>query len=100
MPNEIPVSGLGSGGLLLTDEQGQMLADGVLAEFGALQAFGDAETTKMRKAKFPIWKGRPTAGPVDEGGRTPVTGAEFGQTDLVVRKFATILLFTEEQVED
>lgn len=100
MANEIPITGLGSAGLLLPEEQGQMLTNGVLSVQGALQAFGDSKTTNKRKAKFNIWKGKPTAGPVGEGARKPVTGAEFGQTDMDVQKFASIVIFSDEQIED
>lgn len=100
MPNEIPISGAGSAGVLLPEEQGAILTNGVLQENGALQLAGDSRTTSKRKSSFPIWLGRPTAGPVGEGGRKPVTGAEFGSTDLTVKKFASIVLFTDEQIED
>lgn len=35
-----------------------------------------------------------------EGGAKGVTGASFGQSSINVRKFATIVLFTDEQIED
>ena len=100
MPNEIPISGAGSAGVLLPEEQGAILTNGVLQENGALRLAGDSRTTNKRKSTFPIWLGRPTAGPVGEGARKPVTGAEFGQAELHVRKFASIVLFTDEQLED
>lgn len=100
MPNEIPISGAGSAGILLPDEQGEMLTNGVLQENGFLRVAGDARTTNKRRTTFPIWLGKPTAGPVGEGERKPVTGAEFGQTDMTVKKFASIVLFTDEQIED
>lgn len=89
-----------SGGFLLPPEQGEILVNGLLVETGALQIAGDARSTKARRTNFPIWLGRPTAGPVGEGARKQVTGAAFGQTYLTIQKFASIVLFTDEQIED
>jgi hypothetical protein len=102
MANHIPLSGAtgASGGFLLPDEQGQMLANGLLSEAGTIKLAGDARSTNKRKTKFPIWLGEPTAEMVGEGGRKPVTGAEFGSTEMNVKKIASIVLFTDEQIED
>jgi hypothetical protein len=102
MANQIPLSGATStsGGVLLPPEQGEILVNGILVETGAIQIAGDARSTAARKTKFPIWQGRPTAGPVGEGARKPVTGASFGETSLNIKKFASIVIFTDEQIED
>lgn len=102
MPNNIPLSGAtsASGGILLPEEQGQMLAVGLLSEQGTISLAGDSRTTNKRKSKFPIWLGEPTAEMVGEGERKPVTGAEFGSTEMNVKKIASIVLFTDEQIED
>lgn len=100
--NQIPLSGAAnaSGGYLLPPEQGEILVNGILVETGAIQIAGDARSTSARKTNFPIWLGRPTAGPVAEGAAKQVTGAAFGQASLNVQKFASIVLFTDEQIED
>lgn len=102
MPNHIPFSGASpeAGGILLPEEQGEILTNGVLQENGALRIAGDVRTTSRRKTTFPIWLGRPTAGPVGEGGRKPVTGGEFGSAEMHAKKFASIVLFTDEQIDD
>lgn len=102
MANQIPLSGAAnaSGGYLLPPEQGEILVNGILVETGAIQLSGDARSTSARRTNFPIWLGRPTAGPVGEGSAKSVTGAEFGQASLNVKKFASIVLFTDEQIED
>jgi hypothetical protein len=102
MPNQIPISGAtpAAGGYLLPTEQGDILTNGVLQAVGALQLCGDSRATSARKTQFGIWLGAPTAGFVGEGADKPVTGAEFGQTVLNVKKVATIVLFTEEMIED
>lgn len=100
--NSIPFSGAlpESGGYLLPEAQGALLTNGVLQETGVIRLAGDARTTNARKEKFPIWTGMPTAGPVGEGGRKPVTGGSFDQTEMNVKKFASIVVFTDEQIED
>jgi HK97 family phage major capsid protein len=102
MANVIPLSGItqAGGGFLLPPEQGDILTNGVLQYAGAIALAGDSRATNSRKTQFPIWLGTPTAGPVGEGAPKPVTGAEFGQTELNVKKFASIVMFTEEMVDD
>lgn len=102
MPNQIPFSGASNaaGAYLLPPEQGEILVNGILVETGAIQIAGDARSTSSRKTNFPIWLGRPTAGPVGEGAAKGVTGASFGQASLNVQKFASIIIFTDEQIED
>lgn len=102
MANQIPISGatLGAGGWLLPPEQGEILTNGMLQEAGAIALAGDKRSTSARKTQFGIWLGAPTAGPVGEGAPKPVTGAEFGQTEMNVKKFASIVLFTDEMLDD
>ena len=102
MANQIPLSGLtdAAGGYLLPDEQGQLLTTGILNQAAAFQVAGDVRTTTSRRTEFPIWLGEPTAGFVGEAGTKAVTGAEFGQGTLNIKKVASIVLFTDEQIED
>lgn len=102
MANQIPLSGASNaaGGYVLPQEQGDLLTNAVLQEAGAIALAGDARGTTARKTQFPIWLGSPTAGPVGEGAAKPVTGAEFGQSELNVKKFASIIMFTDEMIED
>jgi Phage capsid family len=102
MANQIPLSGasLAAGGYLLPTEQGEVLTNGVLQEANSLQVVGDRRSTSARKTQFTIWLGTPTAAFVGEGADKPVTGAEFGQTVMNVKKVASIVLFTEEMLED
>jgi len=102
MANQIPISGAtpAAGGYILPYEQGDILTKGVLQEAGALALAGDSRATSARKTQFGIWLGAPTAAFVGEGADKPVTGAEFGQAVLNVKKVATIVLFTDEMLED
>jgi HK97 family phage major capsid protein len=102
MANNTPLSGLSdaAGGILLPTAQGELLTKGVLLESGALSFAGDARTTSSRREAFTIWNGTPTAEVVGEGGTKPVTGAEFGGGTLNIKKIASIVTFTDEQLED
>ena len=102
MANQIPLreSPLTAGGYLLPVEQGDILTNGILQEAGAIALAGDRRATSSFKSQFGIWLGTPTAGAVGEGAAKPATGAEFGQTVMDVKKFASIVLFTDEMLED
>jgi hypothetical protein len=102
MANQIPLreSPLSAGGYLLPVEQGDILTNGMLQEAGAIALAGDKRATSATKTQFTIWLGTPTAGFVGEGAAKPVTGAEFGQTVMNVKKVASIVLFTDEMIED
>lgn len=102
MSNNIPLSGAsnGAGGYVLPVEQGEILTNGVLQNAGAIQIAGDRRAVNSRQATHGIWLGTPTAGPVGEGAPKPVTGGEFGQTDINIKKFASIVMFTDEMLED
>ena len=102
MPNNTPLSGLSdaAGGILLPTTQGDLLTNGLLQEAGAFALAGDAKTTRTRREAFTIWDGTPTAEIVGEGGTKPVTGASFSGGTLNIKKIATIVTFTDEQLED
>lgn len=102
MANQIPLSGASNaaGGYVLPTEQGEILTNGILQEAGAIQIAGDARATSSRKSQHGIWLGQPTAGIVGEGASKPVTGGEFGQAEINVKKIASIVLFTDEMLED
>jgi HK97 family phage major capsid protein len=102
MANNTPLSGLSdaAGGILLPEAQGALLTKGVLQESGGLSFAGDARTTSSRREAFTIWNGTPTAEVVGEGGTKPVTGGEFGGGTLNIKKIASIVTFTDEQLED
>jgi hypothetical protein len=101
-PNQIPLRENPpiAGGYLLPPEQGEILTDAILMEAGAIALAGDSRATSAVKTQFPIWLGQPTAGAVGEGSPKPVTGAAFDITYINIKKFATIVLFTDEMLED
>lgn len=89
-----------SGGYLLPPEQGEILVNGILVETGVLQLAGDARSTSARRTNFPIWLGQPNADFVGEGKAKPVTGAAFSQATINIKKIASMVLFTDEMIED
>jgi len=102
MANNIPLAETppAAGGYLLPPEQGDVLIQAILLESGAIAIAGDKRATSAVKTQFPIWLGQPTAAPVGEGAVKPVTGAAFGITYINIKKFASIVLFTDEMLED
>jgi hypothetical protein len=102
MANNIPIAEQPpiAGGYLLPPEQGEILTQAILIESGAIALAGDSRATSAVKTQFPIWLGQPTAAPVGEGATKPVTGAAFDITYINVKKFASIVLFTDEMLED
>jgi hypothetical protein len=102
VPNQIPIAENPpiAGGYLLPPEQGDILIQAILIESGAIALAGDKRATGAVKTQFPIWLGQPTAGAVGEGATKPTTGASFGITYINVKKFASIVLFTDEMLED
>lgn len=102
MANVIPFSGAtqAGGGYLLPDAQGDLLTNALLRANGAINLIGDARRTNSRREVFPIWLGAPTADFVGEGAKKPVTGGEFGQTNMNIKKVASIVIFTDEMIED
>jgi hypothetical protein len=102
VPNQIPFSGAtdAAGKYLLPPEQGEILTNGILAQAGAIALAGDARATNSRRTQFPIWLGQPTAAFVGEGAKKPATGGEFGQAEINIKKVASIVIFTDEMLED
>lgn len=102
MANQSPLSGLSdaAGGILLPTEQGGLLVEAALVQAGAFAIAGDKRATSSRKTAFQIWKGRPRSEFVGEGGTKPVTGAELGGGTLNIKKVATIVVFTDDMLED
>lgn len=102
MATQIPISGLSdaAGGYILPEDQGALLTEGLLQEVGAIALAGDTRRTTRRKETFSIWRGEPTAEFVPEAGTKPVTGGEFGPGTITVQKVASIVIFTDEMLDD
>lgn len=102
MANAIPISGLTDGGggyLVLNDEFGSMFANTIRRE-SAVAGLARTDRLAGRRQLYNVYAGRPVADFVDEAAEKPVTGAEFSRVELNVKKIATTVIYTEEQIED
>jgi HK97 family phage major capsid protein len=101
MPNQIPLSEAvnAAGGFLVPQDLGDVLINGVARQAAALQ-LANVERISTNRAAWPVYLGRPTAGFVGEGADKPVTGAEFGELLVNIKKLATFVVYTEELLED
>lgn len=101
MPNAIPLlEGTDtSGGYLVREEYSYGLQDGI-NRLQAVPSLARFDRLIGRRQRYSVYAGRPTAAFVAEGAKKPVTGAEFGEVTLDVKKIATTLIYTEELLED
>jgi HK97 family phage major capsid protein len=88
-----------SGGYLVSEQYGQTLQNGIRRE-SAVMSLSRVERVVGRRQKYAIYAGRPTAAFVAEGAAKPVTGAELSELTINVKKIATIVMYTEEIIED
>lgn len=88
-----------SGGYLVRDSYGETLQNTIARE-AAVLGLSRVDRVPGKRQKYTIYAGRPTAGFVGEGGAKGVTGAEFAELVVNVKKIATIVLYTTELLED
>lgn len=101
MANAIPLLGGtdASGGYLIRDEFGAPLQNLINRQSAALD-LSQVQQINSDREVWPVYAGRPTAAFVAEGAAKGVTGAEFTQLAVDVKKIATIVLYTEEVLAD
>jgi HK97 family phage major capsid protein len=101
MANAIPlIEGTdASGGFLVRDTYGQTLLDAVLRESSILNLCR-VDRVPGKRQKYSIYSGRPTAAFVGEGAAKGVTGAEFSELSVNIKKIATNVIYTQELLED
>jgi HK97 family phage major capsid protein len=101
MANQIPLlEGTNiAGGYLVRPEYGQTLINGLRRE-SVLSRISSNETTATKQRKYAIYAGRPTAEFVAEAADKPITGAEFSEMSIDIKKIATTVIYTEELLED
>lgn len=88
-----------SGGYLVSEQYGATLQNGIRRE-SAVMSLSRVERVIGRRQKYAIYAGRPTAAFVAEGAAKGVTGAELSELTVNIKKIATIVLYTEELIED
>lgn len=101
MANAIPMLGGtdASGGYLIRDEFGAPLQNLINRQSAAL-SLSQVQQINSDREVWPVYAGRPTAAFVNEAAAKQVTGAEFTQLSVDVKKIATIVLYTEELLAD
>lgn len=89
-----------SGGtLVIPASYGQTLVNMIQRESAAL-ALARVQRVNTTKALYSVYAGRPTAAFVAEAAAKPVTGAEYTELAINVKKMATIVMYTEELLDD
>lgn len=88
-----------SGGYLVRDSYGQTLTNTVQRE-AAVMSESRVDRVAGKRQRYTVYAGRPTAAFVAEGAAKGVTGAEFAEISVDVKKIATTVLYTEELLED
>lgn len=101
MSNQIPLlEGTDtSGGYLVSDTYGSTLQNTIRRE-SAVMALSRVDRVPGKRQKYTVYAGRPTAAFVGEGAAKTATGAEFTEVVVNVKKIASIVLYTEELIED
>lgn len=101
MPNYTPLAegAQASGGYLVRPVYQETLMLGLQRESAVFKV---ANLTRVgtNKVIHSEYVGRPTAAFVAESGDKPVTGAEFAELTINIKKIATTVLFTEEMLDD
>lgn len=88
-----------SGGYLVRDTYGEVLQNTIQRE-AAVMSESRVERVAGKRQRYTVYAGRPTAAFVAEGAAKGVTGAEFAELSVDVKKIATTVLYTEELLED
>jgi len=88
-----------SGGYLVRDTYGQTLQNTIQRE-SAVLSLSRVDRVPGKRQRYTVYAGRPVAAFVAEGAAKGVTGAEFTEMVVNVKKIATNVLYTEELLED
>lgn len=101
MANAIPMleGTPGSGGYLVSDTQGETLQNTILRE-SAVLSLARVDRVVGRRQRYTVYAGRPVASFVAEAGAKPVTGAEWAEITVDVKKIVAQVIYTEEILED
>ena len=88
-----------SGGYLVRDTYGETLQDAI-QRLSPTLSLSRVDRVVGKRQRYTVYAGRPTAAFVAEGAAKGVTGAEFTELVVNIKKIATIVLYTEELLED
>lgn len=88
-----------SGGFLVSEQYGQTLQNTIRRE-SAVMSLARVDRVVGRRQKYAVYAGRPTAAFVAEGAAKAATGAEFTEITVNIKKIASVVMYTEELLED
>lgn len=104
MANAIPLleGTSASGGYLVPDNFNGLLFERGLNRKSAVMSMPGLRVRRVngKREKFNEYVGRPTVATVAEGADKPATGAEYAEVTCDIVKAATIVMYTEELIED
>ena len=88
-----------SGGYLVRDTFGRTIQRTIRRE-SAVMSVSRVDRVPGKRQKYTVYAGRPVAAFVAEGAAKGTTGAEFTEVVVNIKKIATIVLYTEELLDD
>jgi len=102
MANAIPLleGTNASGGFLVPDNFVQGAFQRGIDRQSAVASLAMVRSVAGKREQLTEYVGRPTAAFVAEGAPKPATGAEYAQVTLDIKKIASIVMYTEELIED
>lgn len=102
MANAIPLleGTAASGGYYVPDEFVQNAFQRGIDRQSAVAALATVRRVGGKTVKFTEYVGRPTAAFVNEAADKAATGAEYAQVTVDIKKIASIVMYTEELLED
>jgi HK97 family phage major capsid protein len=101
--NQIPFATgtTAAGGALVRPEYAEIIQQAIARMNPAMNLVNVVRRNmRSNQVTWPVYLGRATAGFVGEGANKPITGGEFSTINLVVKKMATNVVYTEEMLED
>lgn len=102
MANQIPLiegTSTSGGTLIAPASYGRTLADAILRQSPTM-AMTNVTRVSTNKELYSVYAGRPTAAFVNEAAAKQATGAEYREIAVNVKKIATVVLFTQELLDD
>jgi HK97 family phage major capsid protein len=102
MANAIPLleGTNASGGFYVPDTYVQNAFARGLDRRSAVAALANIRRVTGKRENYTEYVGRPTAAFVAEGADKPATGAEYAQVTVDIKKIASVVMYTEELIED
>jgi HK97 family phage major capsid protein len=104
MANAIPLleGTAASGGYLVPDNFNGLMFERGLNRQSAVVGMPGLRVRRVsgKREKFTEYVGRPTVATVAEAANKPVTGAEYAEVTCDIVKAATVVMYTEELIED